>query len=171
MGLSHQEIRYRLAHAADADGMVQVHFRAVHAIDNELYPKATKDAWSPPPSSARINWLKEVIQSNHSICYLATGSKNTVLGFSIFLQKEGILQALYVDPACSGLGIGRRLFTLTEDAARRSGSDQMTLKASLNAVAFYRQLQFIKTGKATQKLKDGSVMTAVAMVKQLGATN
>jgi ribosomal protein S18 acetylase RimI-like enzyme len=170
VSFSHQEIQYRLAHATDASGMVHVHFKAVHAIDNELYPKATKDAWSPLPSSARTNWLKEVILSNQSACHVATTSKNNVVGFSIFLQKEGILQALYVDPASSGLGIGRRLFTLTEDAARRSGSVQIVLKASLNAVAFYRQLQFIETGMTTQKLRDGSLMSAVAMEKKLVGT-
>ena len=128
-----------------------------------------KNAWSPPPNQDRIHWLKKVILSDNSICHVATASEDALLGFSIFLQKERVIQAVYVDPTGSGAGIGARLVALTENAARRAEIFKIELKASLNAVAFYRRLQFVPLGKSEQKLSDGSAMPALAMEKQLKA--
>ena len=51
-----------------------------------------------------------------------------------------VLDDLWVDPACMGRGLGRRLFGLAADRARELGAERLEWGAEPNAVGFYEKL-------------------------------
>ena len=127
----------RPALAQDAEGLIQLHFRAVQAIAPSFYPSPVRAAWSPPPSPARAAWMRQTIAAPERRVLLAA-AEGRLGGFAICAPEQGLMQALYVDPACTGLSLGQRLLGAAEEAMRQAGCARVTLKASLNALGFTR---------------------------------
>ena len=69
---------------------------------------------------------------------LLAAAEGRLGGFAICAPEQGLMQALYVDPACTGLGLGQRLLGAAEEAMRQAGCARVMLKASLNALGFTR---------------------------------
>tara|TARA_Y100000588_G_scaffold390265_3_gene495235 strand:+ start:14571 stop:14900 length:330 start_codon:yes stop_codon:yes gene_type:complete len=60
--------------------------------------------------------------------------------------ENGEIHAVFVDPDWVGKGVGRRLLQRGIDGISAEGAGQVFLKATLNAVGFYRTFGFIETG-------------------------
>ena len=48
------------------------------------------------------------------------------------------LEAMFIEPSCIGLGIGRRLFNDATQRAARAGHDEMVIQSDPYAAGFYR---------------------------------
>ncbi|MCD5362471.1 GNAT family N-acetyltransferase [Chromobacterium aquaticum] len=156
----------RSALAQDAEGLIQLHFRAVQAIAPSFYPSPVRAAWSPPPSPARAAWMRQTIAAPERRVLLAA-AEGRLGGFAICAPEQGLMQALYVDPACTGLGLGQRLLGAAEEAMRQAGCARVTLKASLNALGFYQAMGYRLGVAARQPLADGVEMDCREMDKAL----
>ncbi len=163
-----KEIFYRIATPNDAQDMVRVHFNAVQAVSTEFYNKEVLMAWSPAPSVQRVDWLAGIILNANSSCHVATSEVGKIMAFAIYLLEEQSLQALYVDPENSTMGIGSTLINRVEKCAELAGANILYLKASINAVPFYQAMGFDHIQKAQQELSDGSFMQSMLMKKTLG---
>jgi GNAT superfamily N-acetyltransferase len=65
-----------------------------------------------------------------------------IAGFYALLPPDGDrceLDALFVEPAAIGRGIGRRLFAHAATTARAQGARRLEIQADPNAEAFYRR--------------------------------
>ena len=66
-----------------------------------------------------------------------------IAGYAMLDVDKHEVDAVFVDPARAGLGIGKRLLAALEQLARGRGIARLHLSASLNAVPFYRAAGFI----------------------------
>jgi len=76
--------------------------------------------------------------------------------------------ALFVRPLFTGLGVGRRLLAAVEDDARTAGFTAFSVRATLNAVAFFESHGYAVTSHGVRNLGPEANM-AVAFMRKTGA--
>jgi len=164
--MSHPNIEICLAAESDAESLIHLHYAAVQNIEGRFYPQKVLAAWSPPPSPARYAWMRGMISTDGQPVWV-TKQMGKTCGFSISTLADGFIKALYIHPAFAGQGIGKCLLTFTEQQLAQQGRATATLKASINAVAFYQAAGYRVIAPATQTLGDGSEMKCLEMEKAL----
>lgn len=162
-------VLFRAAGADDAPAMVAVHFASVQGVPPGHYPANVISSWSPIPDEQRRQWLSSLIAKDTIICEVAISSDGSIVGFCLAVSGQSKLQALYVHPEHSGLGIGGALLRAVETRCRAAGVDTLELNASFNAESFYRANGYTAIRETTQALADGTVMAAVLMTKRLAS--
>ncbi|PPC75399.1 hypothetical protein C4K68_20755 [Pokkaliibacter plantistimulans] len=160
-------IQLRPATVDDATDMVAVHYAAVHAISPMHYAADILSSWSPEPDEYRCAWLAHLVDKDSTVCQVALSATGQIVGFVLALPAQSRLQALYVDPGCSGQGVGVSLLRAVEEQCYQSGVSVLELYASYNAEHFYRHQGYMSVSAATQSLADGSSMGAILMCKHL----
>ena len=88
-------------------------------------------------------------------------------GYAMLDVDKHEVDAVFVDPAHAGLGIGKRLLAALEQLARGRGIARLHLSASLNAVPFYRAAGFISLREEAYAHPSGISLASVAMEKLL----
>lgn len=157
----------RDARVEDAEALVRLHFDAVHESAARDYPAEVLDAWSPPSDERRFEWMRGQIEAGQNRVLVAETPDGPVSGFCIFCIPDGFIRAIYVAPAASGRGIGRRLLESAEREISAAGVSLARLNASKNALAFYCSAGYTAVRAATQELADGTRMDCIEMVKDL----
>lgn len=73
-----------------------------------------------------------------------------VIGTAQVSREEGDwhLQLMFVDPACQGMGAGRRLIDWARAEARTQGASELHIEADPNAEAFYLKAGAHRVGAA-----------------------
>jgi ribosomal protein S18 acetylase RimI-like enzyme len=114
----------------------------------------------PSNLSKQKSFLKERIESNEAIIYIAFDDKikDKAIGFSLIystfssllLSKMLILNDLYVDPSARKNGIGVQLINQTIELARELDASQIRLRTAKNNVI--AQKLYLKTGFVRDKL-------------------
>ncbi|MDO8051236.1 GNAT family N-acetyltransferase [Janthinobacterium sp. SUN211] len=92
-----------------------------------------------------------------------------IAGYAMLDADKQEVEAVFVDPARAGLGIGKRLLAALEQLARGHGIARLHLSASLNAVPFYRAAGFISLREEAYAHPSGISLASVAMEKALAA--
>ncbi|MBB5609901.1 MULTISPECIES: GNAT family N-acetyltransferase [unclassified Janthinobacterium] len=90
-----------------------------------------------------------------------------IVGYAMLDLHKHELDAVFVDPARAGLGIGKRLLAALELLARERGITRLHLSASLNAVPFYRAAGFIALREEAYAHPSGINLASVVMEKIL----
>lgn len=160
-------LNVRAARLDDAEAMIAVHYAAVRAIPAGIYPPTVLLAWAPTPGEARHRWMREQLESGRFVGWVAEHD-GRVAGFALCAADAGVLQALYVDPAMAGRGVGRALLARCEESMRQHGHHGTKVLASLNAEAFYRAAGYQQLGPANRPLADGTLLACIEMHKPLG---
>jgi putative acetyltransferase len=155
----------RAARLGDALDIATAHHAAVHAIRGDYAPEVL-DNWAPPVSLGRAEQLYREGQAIGEIALVAE-MDGDVVGFAIAYLPNSELRACYVTPAGSGRGFGRALCAGIEDAARAAGCLYLDVRASTNAVLFYRVLGYAETARGQSTFDDGTKMPVVFMRKAL----
>ena len=88
-------------------------------------------------------------------------------GYAMLDADKQEVDAVFVDPARAGLGIGKRLLAALEQLARQRGMVRLRLSASLNAVPFYRAAGFVALREEAYAHPSGISLASVAMEKAL----
>jgi GNAT superfamily N-acetyltransferase len=99
----------------------------------------------------------------------ATVDGPRVVGYGRLSRADGVVEAIYVDPAFARRGIGAALFAALEDDARARGLPGLTLEASLNSVPFYAAMGCRERGPDRHGLAPGVAATFVVMDKRVVA--
>ncbi|TDY34993.1 GNAT family N-acetyltransferase [Janthinobacterium sp. 75] len=94
---------------------------------------------------------------------------NAITGYAMLDANKQEVDAVFVDPACAGLGIGKRLLAALELLARQRGIVRLHLSASLNAVPFYAAAGFVALREEAYAHPSGISLASVAMEKALAA--
>ena len=94
---------------------------------------------------------------------------DAITGYAMLDANKQEVDAVFVDPACAGLGIGKRLLAELEQLARQRGMVRLHLSASLNAVPFYRAAGFVALREEAYAHPSGISLASVAMEKALAA--
>ncbi|MCC7704069.1 GNAT family N-acetyltransferase [Janthinobacterium sp. GW460P] len=92
-----------------------------------------------------------------------------IAGYAMLDINKQEVDAVFVDPARAGLGIGKRLLAALEQLARGHGIVRLHLSASLNAEPFYRAAGFVALREEAYAHPSGISLASVAMEKALMA--
>ncbi|MCX7290848.1 GNAT family N-acetyltransferase [Janthinobacterium sp.] len=90
-----------------------------------------------------------------------------IAGYAMLDVNKQEVDAVFVDSARAGLGIGKRLLAALEQLARQRGIARLHLSASLNAVPFYAAAGFTALREEAYAHPSGISLASVAMEKAL----
>lgn len=155
-------MQLRNALTTDAEALVELHHRAVHAVVHPAYPAAVLASWSPPTGPDRRAWMAERIADPANAVIVAEAD-GAIAGFVFAAPAAAWIRALYVDPRHARRGIGAALLAAAAARLRAAGSPRAGLNASLNAVGFYSARGYRAVEATTQLLGDGTRMECMAM--------
>ena len=152
--------------ANDASAIAELHFASVHHFAVSVYPSEVLDLWSPAPDERRIKRFHDAIVSDAEVVVTAEVG-GSLVGFGTIVPASEELRALYVHPTFAGRGIGSALLAHLESLARKQGNRSLNLKASLNAVEFYRKRGFEVVRPGTHRISADVEMACMEMRKVL----
>ena len=93
--------------------------------------------------------------------------EGAIAGYAMLDLDKHEVDAVFVAPAQSGLGIGKRLLAALEVLAREHGIKHLHLSASLNAVPFYQAAGFVALREEAYAHPSGLMLASMAMEKVL----
>jgi len=149
----------RNARIEDAPFIAQVHRASVEGVSPSLYTAEEIESWSRPRTTANY---EELIRDKE---FLVAEAEDGIVGFGVLNPSNSVIEAVYVDPAASGRGIGMDLMRKLEARAISLGLTQLQLSASLNAVPFYRKAGYVGEAQQKYKLQTGVEIACVPMSK------
>jgi GNAT superfamily N-acetyltransferase len=156
----------RFAGSADARGILEAHFSAVHQTAAKDYPLEIRRAWSTPVTPERIDdYLKNVLPNETTV----VAEVNTrIAGFGVIIESIGELRAVYVAAEFGNQGVGSALLHELERLAKERGCRELHMDSSLTAAPFYLRHGYEELGHADHTLSSGDKMACVKMRKALG---
>ncbi|MBU6454234.1 MAG: GNAT family N-acetyltransferase [Cyanobacteria bacterium REEB67] len=152
--------------AADARGILDVHYAAVHGAPVNYYDEDRLDEWSPTVDDDRVRQFLARSGQEDEITRVAV-QKDVIVGFGTVVPILNELRACYVHPRHNRQGIGKRLLAVLEDEARTAGVSWLNLNSSLNAEDFYRTAGYTADGLGRHRLASGNSISCVHMYKFL----
>jgi putative acetyltransferase len=162
-------ITLRQAAPGDASGIMQVHRDAAFTMSAKHYDRHILDAWSPV-SPERLQGIEKLIQETPDQGLLLVAEMaGRVSGFGRLVFSTAEIASLYVSPNCAGMGLGTKILSELESAARKRGLVSLWLHAALNAEEFYSRCGFTSDCKVEYQLPAGVTMPVIKMHKQLSA--
>jgi GNAT superfamily N-acetyltransferase len=90
-----------------------------------------------------------------------------VIGFFILNVDGAELNALYLDPAAAGRGVGRQLLEYAERLARRKSVTHLKVVSTLNAVGFYEVCGYRRLDNSIHTNPFGLELACVEMHRKL----
>jgi putative acetyltransferase len=159
-------IKIRRATVSDAIAIAELHHAAVHQCGISFYPVEILDLWSPKPDERRIQRMRDSVVSPDEIVIVAE-IDGVLGGFGTIVPAQEELRALYVRPDVAGRGLGSAMLSHLESLARDQGNENLNLKASLNAVDFYRKRGFAVVRSGSHRIAPDVEMACMEMRKSL----
>lgn len=133
-------VEVREAEPTDADQIRAVHLASIEGVAGEEYDDVQVSAW------AHDRDPEEYPIESADTYFVVAEQDDRLIGFGWMIPVadeyfeatvEGEITAVYVHPSVARQGVGTRIYTELEAAARRKGVESLGLWASLNSVPFY----------------------------------
>ncbi|EAR09934.1 GNAT family N-acetyltransferase [Reinekea blandensis] len=140
-----QVIRVRNAEITDAPTLADIFYRSVHAISDTLYSPEQKKAWAPEPNDdTKYRWQQRIVDQKPFVAVLG----DQIAGF-VTLEPSGLIDLLFVDPACQQKGVARELYEQVLAEANAFGLTQLSVDASDAARPFFEARGFEAKARQT----------------------
>ena len=133
---------------------------AVHAIPDEMYSVAQKQAWAPRHAHD-AQWCHRLELKQP---FIALASERAV-GF-IELEANGHIDCLYVAPKSQRQGVASRLYTHLQNVARARQQTRLFVEASKAAKPFFEKRGFVLK-RANKIFRLGETLTNYSLEKKL----
>ena len=117
---------------SDAESICALHVAAIREVCGLVYDAHAIEAWA---GAKRPERYRAAIAE--SIMLVAEG-EGVIAGFGELHLATAELKAVYVRPDSLRRGIGRRILQALEETGRKRGLHRIELRATLNAIPFYR---------------------------------
>lgn len=154
-------IELRPALPLDIDALWALRTVAVRISCATHYSAEQIAVWSASPVPAGYAGL---LAAGGGIVAVRDG---VIAGYAMLDLDKHEVDAVFVDPAQGGLGIGKRLLAALETLAREHGIKRLHLSASLNAVPFYQAAGFVALREEAYAHPSGLMLASMAMEKVL----
>ena len=154
-------IALRPALPSDIDALWALRTVAVRVSCATHYAPEQIALWTATPVPASY---AAMLAAGGGIVALQDGA---IAGYAMLDADKQEVDAVFVDPARGGLGIGKRLLAALEQLARGRGIERLHLSASLNAEPFYRAAGFVALREEAYAHPSGISLASVAMEKEL----
>lgn len=135
--------------------------RAVRASCASHYAPEVINAWCAAPPPERMPAL---IEAGGALLEEEAGA---LAAYAILDGANGEVDALFVEPAFQGRGLGRKLMAALEAMATQRHIERLFLSASLNAVPFYRAAGFQVIREELYPHRSGLLLASRYMEKHL----
>lgn len=155
-------ITLRLAHRSDAPAMTELHRASIRHYCADHYPPDVIENWVKPLKAADYDNLSE-----HCIIMVAE-TPQAVVGFVLVNAEKHHLDKLYIAPLMGRQGIGSLLLSAIETMARTQGVIDLTVSATLNAIAFYEHQGYHKKSLTPAACAMDNMLGCISMIKHLG---
>jgi putative acetyltransferase len=151
----------RHAREGDAQGIFEVHIRAILEVCATHYSASQLEAWAShrPPGTH-----SPAIRSRE---FFVAVDNSRLIGFGQLNLDTGEIEAVYVHPQALRQGVGSLLLCTLEKTARRAGLSCLHLKSTLNAVPFYQHAGFRTVAPTTHRISPEVELACVEMEKEL----
>jgi putative acetyltransferase len=149
----------RLARAADADTIRDIHLASIKGLGGERYTEAQVEAWAHDRDPTDYPIGEEdtaVFVAEQGGAIVGFGWLTRQADADFEAEVDGKIGAVYVHPGFARRGIGTTIYQALETRARERGLDSLGLWASLNAVPFYEAQGYSKVRELTYEF-DGEV--------------
>ena len=153
-------INVRQATERDTEGILEVHVRSAREICGPHYPPEQIEEWA---GSKTAEFFRTSMSEGET--FVVAEADSRIVGFGVLANAE--LRALFVDPQHIGKNIASQILEMMEQMAIASALRELHLKASLNAVEFYRRKDYQGEKPVDHELASGTKMACVAMSKVL----
>lgn len=154
------EVSIRRATVSDAFDIGRIFKTAVRELAKDAYSPKQIDIWS-----SRLS--PDIVRDGIVIGSVYVAEVNgEVAGFGKIDIHCAELSMLFVDPAYARKGIGTAILRYLEAIALEQGLDSLTLRASLNAVPFYKSMGFMEVEMITHRI-DNVDFECINMYKNL----
>ena len=153
-------MRIRRARPSDAEEMAEMHRASIREICSAAYTAEQVAAWTEPLEPEKYLAAMEKFE-------VFVAEEQGVVGLLIVNLPGAELNALYLHPAVTSRGIGRRLVAHAERLAGEASITELKLKATLNAVGFYEACGFARVEESHCANPSGVDLPCIDMVKRL----
>jgi GNAT superfamily N-acetyltransferase len=154
-------VSIRAASSDDLESIRSLHARSIAEVCSSDYDADQIAAWLSALDPNRYSTML----ASHRV--LVAEDDGSVAGFGMADLDSAILNAVYVIPSRLRNGIGSRLVSAIEAAARAAGLRRLDLNATLGAVSFYESLGYVSDGPSLNELPSGVALSCAAMHKSL----
>jgi putative acetyltransferase len=132
----------RRAKHEDADAIIDSHVRSIREICYRDYTPVEITAWAGRKFKSHL-WRQTMDRDFVWVVEV----DSTVRGYGHLAKmndSEGEVMGLYLAPEACGMGAGKKLFKIIEQAARTENLITLNLHATKNAKSFYEKMGFRK---------------------------
>ncbi|MFC3461222.1 GNAT family N-acetyltransferase [Massilia haematophila] len=155
-------VALRAARPEELPSLWELRTRAVAQGCAAHYPASVLASWLAAPAPEP---LPRLLAAGGGVVAMEAGR---LLGYAVLDAASGEVDAVFVEPAEHGRGIGALLLAALERMALAAGHERLFLSASLNAVPFYRHAGFQAIREESYPHRSGVAIASVYMEKQLG---
>ncbi|WP_165784615.1 GNAT family N-acetyltransferase [Solitalea longa] len=127
----------RKAQIKDVDGLKQLFFDTINAINSRDYNKEQVEVWS-----STVNNIKSLIDRIHKQhFYVAYNENGSITGFAS-IDDSGYLDLMFVHKDFQRMGVASILFEKLKEIARTLKLMEITTEASITAKPFFEKKGF-----------------------------
>ncbi len=145
--------------------MARIQSESLRRNAREEYTEEQLDRLAPPDPDADA--IPDAEFSDDSRRPVVAEKDGAVVGWGSVHLDEDTLAATFVDPDHAGEGVGRAIVEELEDIARREGTAELVVPASLNAVGFYETLGFERRRRIDAGAPDTPEIPSIELTKEL----
>ncbi|MGC5702488.1 GNAT family N-acetyltransferase [Pseudomonas sp. NFXW11] len=150
----------RKAQAGDAQRVFDIRNQAILHQCSGHYPAADLQVWT---AGSLGDYFIEVLEQTGHVAVV----EGQVRASGMLDLASGQVDAVFVDPACMGQGLGRQMMSYLEQQALQAGLSHLILDSTLNAADFYRHCGFVGERIAQYQSPRGLTLACVPMIKHL----
>ncbi|AMS14235.1 MULTISPECIES: GNAT family N-acetyltransferase [Pseudomonas] len=150
----------RKAHGDDAQRVFVIRNQAINHQCSGHYPAADLQVWT---AGSLGDYFVEVLEKTGHVAVI----DGQIAASGMLDPESGQVDAVFVDPAYMGRGIGRQMMDYLEQLALQAGLPHLILDSTLNAADFYRHCGFVGEQVAQYHSPRGLTLACVPMIKHL----
>lgn len=150
----------RKAHGDDAQRVFDIRNQAINHQCCGHYPAADLQVWT---AGSLGEYFVEVLEKTGHVAVI----DDQVTASGMLDLETGQVDAVFVDPAYMGQGIGQQMMNYLEALALQAGLTHLILDSTLNAADFYRRCGFVGERVAQYQSPRGLPLACVPMIKHL----
>lgn len=151
----------RQARQSDRRSIQRVFAHAIRVLAKDYYTRKQIRVWSTRLTPECIG--KAIISGRVYVAEM----EDRIVGYIQIDFSSGEVESVYVDPKHARQGIATAMMRFIEGLALYHGLNSLYLRASLNAVSFYRTVGFDEVEPIAYRLGDGTQFSVVIMRKDL----
>lgn len=153
---------FRPGRPQDGPGLLRVHRRSILALGRACYSEAEVESWA---AGLVTEGYGRAMTEGGERFTVALGEGGVIVGFCSVKADE--VAALYVDPDCARLGLGRDLLRRAERDIAAAGHGRVRVGASLTGQAFYEAQGYRAVRRRDWQTRGGLEIEVLDMEKEM----